>query len=132
MERKILRGDMYYADLSPVVGSEQGGFRPVLIIQNNVGNKFSPTVVVAAITSKAGSKAKLPTHIALDAVHGLGKDSLVLLEQVRTIDQKRLNGYIGRLDEDTMEKINQALAVSFSLRRRESWRKSHPNTALTL
>ena len=115
MERTILRGDMYYADLSPVVGSEQGGVRPVLIIQNNVGNKFSPTVVVAAITSKTGSKAKLPTHIMLDAVHGLEKDSLVLLEQVRTIDRKRLNGYIGRLDEDTMEKINQALAVSFGL-----------------
>jgi len=115
MERTILRGDMYYADLSPVVGSEQGGVRPVLIIQNNVGNKFSPTVVVAAITSKAGRKAKLPTHITLDTVHGLEKDSLVLLEQVRTIDRKRLNGYIGRLDKDTMKKINQALEISFGL-----------------
>nr|WP_319487799.1 type II toxin-antitoxin system PemK/MazF family toxin [uncultured Caproiciproducens sp.] len=115
MKRTILRGDMYYADLSPVIGSEQGGVRPVLIIQNNAGNKFSPTVVVAAITSKTCSKAKLPTHITLDAVHGLEKDSLVLLEQVRTIDRKRLNGYIGRLDEDTMEKINQALAISIGL-----------------
>ncbi len=84
-------------------------------IQNNVGNKFSPTVVVAAITSKAGSKAKLPTHITLDAVHGLEKDSLVLLEQIRTIDRKRIGEYIGTLDDDTMEKINQALAISFGL-----------------
>jgi len=106
---------MYYADLSPVVGSEQGGVRPVLIIQNNVGNKFSPTVVVAAITSKTGSKAKLPTHITLDAVHGLEKDSLVLLEQIRTIDRKRIREYIGTLDDDTMGKVDKALAISFGL-----------------
>jgi len=116
MERTILRGDMYYADLSPIVGSEQGGIRPVLIIQNNMGNKYSPTVVVAAITSKAGSKAKLPTHIPLHAVHGLEKDSLVLLEQVRTIDRKRIRGYIGTLDERSMELVDKALAVSFGLK----------------
>ena len=103
----ISRGDMYYADLSPVVGLEQGGVRPVLIIQNNVGNKYSPTVVVAAITGKADSKAKLPTHISIHAVHGL--------EQVRTIVQKWIRKYIGTLDDDTLEKINQALSISFSL-----------------
>ena len=107
MERMISRGDMYYADLSPVVGLEQGGVRPVLIIQNNVGNKYSPTVVVAAITGKADSKAKLPTHISIYAVHGL--------EQVRTIVQKWIRKYIGTLDDDTLEKINQALSISFSL-----------------
>ncbi len=115
MKRTILRGDMYYADLSPVVGSEQGGVRPVLILQNNVGNKFSPTVVVAAITSKTGSKAKMPTHITLDAVHGLEKDSLVLLEQIRTIDRKRIREYIGTLDNDTMKKVDKALTVSIGL-----------------
>ena len=115
MERKIARGDMYYADLSPVVGSEQGGIRPVLIIQNDTGNKFSPTLIVAAITSKANSKAKLPTHILLHAGHGLERDSLVLLEQIRTIDRKRLQEFIGTLDEENMERVNQALAVSFGL-----------------
>lgn len=115
MEQKIKRGDMYYADLSPVVGSEQGGVRPILVVQNNAGNRFSPTLIVAAITSKADSKAKLPTHIPLHATHGLGRDSLVLLEQVRTIDRKRIQEYIGTLDEDNMERVNHALAVSFGL-----------------
>lgn len=115
MERKIVRGDMYYADLSPVVGSEQGGIRPILIVQNNTGNKFSPTLIVAAITSRADSKAKLPTHILLHAAHGLERDSLVLLEQIRTIDRRRIREYIGTLDEEDMEKVNQALTVSFGL-----------------
>ena len=114
-ERSIVRGDLYYADLSPVVGSEQGGIRPVLIVQNNTGNRFSPTLIVAAITSKADSKANLPTHILLHAVHGLERDSLVLLEQVRTIDRRRIREYIGTLDEENMEKINQALTISFGL-----------------
>ena len=111
----IKRGDIYYADLSPVVGSEQGGIRPVLIVQNDVGNKYSPTVIAAAITSQMG-KARLPTHIELDAVNcGLARDSVVLLEQVRTIDKKRLKERMGRLDDDSMFKVNQALSVSFGL-----------------
>jgi mRNA interferase MazF len=114
-ERSIVRGDLYYADLSPVVGSEQGGIRPVLIVQNNTGNRFSPTLIVAAITSKADSKANLPTHILIHAVHGLERDSLVLLEQVRTIDRRRIREYIGTLDEENMERINQALTISFGL-----------------
>ena len=114
-ERSIVRGDLYCADLSPVVGSEQGGIRPVLIVQNNTGNRFSPTLIVAAVTSKADSKANLPTHILLHAVHGLERDSLALLEQVRTIDRRRIREYIGTLDEKNMERINQALAVSFGL-----------------
>ncbi len=111
----IKRGDIYYADLSPVVGSEQGGVRPVLIIQNDVGNKYSPTVIAAAITSKI-NKAKLPTHIELNAEHfGLPKDSVILMEQIRTIDKKRLKEKIGRLDEAYMERVNGALSVSFGL-----------------
>ena len=111
----IKRGDIYYADLSPVVGSEQGGIRPVLIVQNDVGNKYSPTVIAAAITSQMG-KARLPTHIELDAVNcGLARDSVVLLEQVRTIDKKRLKERMGRLDDSSMYKVNQALSVSFGL-----------------
>lgn len=116
MEKKeIVRGDIYYADLSPVIGSEQGGIRPVLVVQNNVGNKHSPTIVVAAITSKATTKANLPTHIRLAAVSGLEKDSLVLLEQIRTIDRRRLREYIGRLDEKKMKQIDSALAVSIGI-----------------
>ena len=98
MDRTIKRGDMYYADLSPVVGSEQGGVRPVLVIQNNTGNKYSPTIVVAAITSVI-SKTKLPTHYSIPAVNGLETESLVLLEQIRTIDRKRLDEYIGTLND---------------------------------
>lgn len=111
----IKRGDIYYADLSPVVGSEQGGIRPVLIVQNDVGNKFSPTVIAAAITSQK-YKTNLPTHIKLDANGcGLSKDSIVLLEQVRTIDKKRLKERMGNLCETDMNRIDRALSVSFGL-----------------
>ncbi len=111
----VKRGDIFYADLSPVVGSEQGGTRPVLVVQNDVGNKYSPTVIAAAITSKI-NKAKLPTHIEIDAAqYGLSKDSVILLEQVRTIDKKRLREKIGRLDDVQMIKVNDALSISFGL-----------------
>lgn len=111
----IRRGDIYYADLSPVVGSEQGGVRPVLIVQNDVGNRFSPTVIAAAITSQRG-KAKLPTHILLDShTTGLSRDSIVLLEQVRTIDKHRLKERMGRLDSGSMDRVDQALSISFGL-----------------
>ena len=111
----VKRGEIYYADLSPVVGSEQGGIRPVLIVQNDVGNKFSPTVIAAAITSQK-EKAKLPTHIRVNADDsGLAKDSIVLLEQVRTIDKQRLKEKMGRLDDASMGLIDQALSVSFGL-----------------
>lgn len=111
----IRRGDIYYADLSPVVGSEQGGVRPVLIVQNDVGNKFSPTVIAAAITSQR-DKANLPTHIEINAGKtGLMKDSVVLLEQVRTIDKHRLKERMGTLDEHAMNKVNQAISISFGL-----------------
>ena len=111
----IKRGDIYYADLSPVIGSEQGGIRPVLIIQNDIGNKYSPTVIVAAITSQI-NKAKMPTHIEIDAQgYGLSKDSVVLLEQVRTLDKKRLKEKIGMADDEIMEKVNDALSISFGL-----------------
>ena len=108
----IKRGELYYADLSPVVGSEQGGVRPVLVVQNDVGNKYSPTVIAAAVTSQM-SKAKLPTHIALSAgEYGLPKDSVVLLEQIRTIDKKRLREKIGELPISMMHKVNDALMIS--------------------
>ncbi len=111
----VRRGDIYYADLSPVVGSEQGGMRPVLIIQNDVGNKHSPTVIAAAITSQM-NKARLPTHIELGSRgHGLSKDSVVLLEQVRTIDKTRLKEKMGRLDDSLMHRVDSAIAVSFGL-----------------
>lgn len=111
----IKRGDIFYADLSPVIGSEQGGVRPVLIVQNDIGNKYSPTVIASAITSQI-NKAKLPTHIELSAKdYGLPKDSVVLLEQIRTIDKKRLREKIGHLDDELMEKVNEALTVSFGL-----------------
>lgn len=111
----VKRGDIYYADLSPVVGSEQGGVRPVLIVQNDVGNKYSPTVIAAAITSQI-NKAKMPTHIELKAQdYGLHKDSVILLEQIRTIDKKRLRERIGQLDVALMERVNGALSVSFGL-----------------
>jgi mRNA interferase MazF len=109
------RGDVYYADLRPVIGSEQGGVRPVLIIQNDVGNKHSPTVICAAITSKM-NKAKLPTHIELDARrYEMVKDSVVLLEQLRTIDKKRLKDKVCHLDQDIMEKVNRGLLISLEL-----------------
>ena len=111
----IHRGDIYYADLSPVVGSEQGGVRPVLIVQNDVGNRFSPTVIAAAITSQR-SKANLPTHIFLSAENtGLSRDSIVLLEQVRTLDKHRLKEKIGKLDSQAMSQVDHALSVSFGL-----------------
>ncbi len=111
----VKRGDIYYADLSPVVGSEQGGVRPVLIIQNDIGNKYSPTVIATAITSQI-NKAKMPTHIELDAnEYGLSKDSVVLAEQIRTIDKKRLKEKIGHLDGELMNRVNEALEISFGL-----------------
>ena len=111
----IKRGDIYYADLSPVLGSEQGGLRPVLIVQNDVGNKYSPTVIAAAITSRI-SKTKLPTHIDIPGDDtGLAKDSVILLEQIRTIDKKRLKEKMGHLDENTMTSVNNAIQVSFGL-----------------
>lgn len=111
----IRRGDIYYADLSPVVGSEQGGMRPVLIVQNDVGNKYSPTVIAAAITSKM-SKTRLPTHIDIYAERaGLQKDSVILLEQIRTIDKKRLGERMGHLDDATMGEVNHAITISFGL-----------------
>lgn len=109
------RGDVFYADLRPVIGSEQGGIRPVLIIQNDIGNKHSPTVICAAITSKM-NKAKLPTHIELDATrYEMVKDSVILLEQLRTIDKKRLKDKVCHLDKDIMDKVNRALIISLSL-----------------
>ncbi len=111
----VKRGDIFYADLSPVIGSEQGGVRPVLIIQNDVGNRYSPTVICAAITSQI-NKAKLPTHIEINSRQlTLVKDSVVLLEQIRTIDKKRLREKICRLDDEIMEKIDRALLISFGL-----------------
>mgnify|MGYP000929260527 FL=1 len=115
MDTSVKRGDIYYADLSPVVGSEQGGIRPVLIIQNDVGNRHSPTVICAAITSKM-NKAKLPTHIELNArLYDMDKDSVVLLEQLRTIDKKRLKDKVCHLDGDIMRRVNRALKVSLEL-----------------
>ena len=112
---EVHRGEVFYADLSPVVGSEQGGVRPVLIVQNDVGNRFSPTVIAAAITSQRG-KAKLPTHILLESqTTGLSRDSIVLLEQVRTIDKHRLKERMGRLDSGSMNRVDEALSISFGL-----------------
>ncbi|MBR2633328.1 MAG: type II toxin-antitoxin system PemK/MazF family toxin, partial [Lentisphaeria bacterium] len=111
----IRRGDIFYADLSPVVGSEQGGLRPVLIIQNDVGNRYSPTVIAAAITSRMG-KTRLPTHIDIYAEKaGLAKDSVILLEQIRTLDKRRLKEKMGHLDDRMMNEVNTAIAVSFGL-----------------
>ncbi len=108
----VKRGELYYADLSPVVGSEQGGVRPVLIVQNDVGNKYSPTIIAAAVTSKI-NKAKLPTHIELPkSSYGLMKDSVILLEQIRTLDKRRLKERIGELNENTMHKVDRAILIS--------------------
>ena len=114
MDSTVKRGDIFYADLSPVVGSEQGGLRPVLIIQNDVGNKYSPTVIIAAITSQI-QKAKLPTHIEIPSAYGLVKDSVILLEQIRTLDKTRLREKMGHLDDVTMQSVNGAISVSFGL-----------------
>jgi mRNA interferase MazF len=112
----VKRGDIFYADLSPVVGSEQGGIRPVIIIQNDVGNKYSPTVIIAAITSQI-NKAKLPTHVEISSEeYGLNKDSVVLLEQIRTLDKKRLKEKIGHMTDSDMEKVQNALIVSMALK----------------
>jgi mRNA interferase MazF len=111
----VKRGDVYFADLSPVVGSEQGGVRPVLVIQNNIGNRFSPTVIVAAITAQI-QKAKLPTHVEIDAkTYAFDRDSVILLEQIRTIDKQRLTDKITHLDEEMMERVNDALQISLGL-----------------
>ena len=116
----VRRGDIYYADLSPVVGSEQGGVRPVLIVQNDTGNRYSPTVIAAAITSRTG-KTRLPTHIEVaggtagDGINGLAKNSVILLEQIRTIDKQRLRERMGRLDDDTMRQVDGAIGISFGL-----------------
>ena len=111
----VRRGDIYYADLSPVIGSEQGGLRPVLIIQNDIGNRYSPTVIAAAITSRVG-KTRLPTHIDIYASQvGLAKDSVILLEQIRTLDKRRLKEKMGHLDDRIMDTVNTAIAISFGL-----------------
>lgn len=118
MEEKIIRrGDIYHADLSPVFGSEQGGYRPVLVIQNNRGNQYSPTVIVAAITSK--TKRKLSTHVSLIDMEGLEKDSVVLLEQIRTLDKKRLNKYVGSLSKEQMIKVDKALRSSTGIKKED-------------
>ncbi len=124
----VRRGDIFYADLSPVVGSEQGGLRPVLIIQNDVGNRYSPTVIAAAITSRMG-KTRLPTHIDIYAERaGLARDSVILLEQIRTLDKRRLKERLGHLDDGVMSRVNAAIAVSFGLGNdREGG--ARPNTA---
>jgi mRNA interferase MazF len=115
LKMTIRRGDIFYADLSPVIGSEQGGLRPVLIVQNDVGNRYSPTVIAAAITSRMG-KTKLPTHIDVSAPDvGLAKDSVILLEQIRTLDKQRLKEKMGHLDDATMRVVNNAIQVSFGL-----------------
>ncbi len=111
----VKKGDIFFADLSPVIGSEQGGVRPVLIVQNDIGNKYSPTVIVAAVTSQI-NKAKLPTHVEIGALgHGLNKDSVVLAEQLRTIDKKRLKEKIGRVDLDIITDVNEALTISLGI-----------------
>ena len=118
MERTIERGDIYYAELNPVIGSEQGGTRPVLIISNDIGNKHSPTVIIAPITSSVKSKAKLPTHTAVRNFNGLDKSSVILLEQIRTIDKQRLKQYIGLLPGAMMARADKALAISISLNKK--------------
>jgi mRNA interferase MazF len=111
----VKRGDVFFAELSPVVGSEQGGLRPVLVIQNDIGNRFSPTVIIAAITAQI-QKAKLPTHVEIDAeMHGFDRDSVILLEQIRTIDKQRLTDKITHLDDETMRKVDEALQISVGL-----------------
>ena len=112
-EKIVLRGDVYYADLRPVVGCEQGGIRPVLVLQNNIGNKYSPTLIVAAITGR--EKKPLPTHVKIDGVHNLQKKSVVLLEQIITIDRERLHECVGAITEDNLFKIDQALKLSIGL-----------------
>lgn len=115
MAQVVKRGDIYYADLSPVIGSEQGGIRPVLIIQNDIGNKYSPTVIITAITSQI-NKAKLPTHVEISSEeYGLNKDSVILLEQIRTIDKRRLKDKIGHINDELMVRVDQALMISLGM-----------------
>lgn len=118
MERKIKRGDIYYANLNPVIGSEQGGTRPVLIISNDVGNKHSPTVIVAPITSRIHTKAKLPTHTLINDFEGLDKNSIILLEQVRTIDKQRLKQYLGMIPDNIVERVDKVLPLVLHWRKR--------------
>ncbi len=116
----VKRGDIFYADLSPVVGSEQGGVRPVLIVQNDIGNRYSPTVIAAAITSRH-QKAKLPTHIEINgSTSGLARDSVVLLEQIRTIDKRRLREKMGEVENNSMNKVDEALSISFGINQRQT------------
>ncbi|MGG7162858.1 type II toxin-antitoxin system PemK/MazF family toxin [Clostridium ihumii] len=120
MTTVVKRGDIFYADLSPVVGSEQGGVRPVIIIQNDIGNRYSPTVIVAAITSQI-NKAKLPTHVEISSEeYGLNKDSVVLLEQIRTLDKRRLKEKIGHMTKEDMEKVNTSLMLSLDLKHKKT------------
>ena len=126
MPKQIYRSEMYYADLSPVIGSEQGGKRPVLIIQNNIGNLYSPTVIVAAMTGKVRRKAKLPTHYIVNGYGGLGEDSIILLEQIRTIDKRRLKKYIGKLLPAEMESVEKCMIISLGLKQYITKIKSEP------
>ena len=127
VESTVRRGEIYYADLSPVVGSEQGGVRPVLIVQNDTGNRHSPTVIAAAITSRTG-KAKLPTHIELPGQScGLPRNSIILLEQIRTLDKRRLKEHMGRLEEVSMNRVDRALQVSFGLNAGAELRETQVN-----
>ncbi|HBT63989.1 MAG TPA: Growth inhibitor [Ruminococcaceae bacterium] len=114
MHENCKRGNIFYADLSPVIGSEQGGVRPVLVVQNDTGNRFSPTVIVAAITSRP-KKGDLPTHVSLSRAYGLSEDSMVMLEQIRTIDKRRLKNFIGCVDDEVMDYIDEALGISVGL-----------------
>lgn len=118
MERMIKRGDIFYAELNPVIGSEQGGTRPVLVISNNTGNRHSPTVIIAPITSRTHTKAKLPTHTEAKDFEKLDKDSIILLEQIRTLDKQRLKQYIGMMPDNVMARVDKALAISISLNNR--------------
>jgi mazF protein len=118
MERMIKRGDIFYAELNPVIGSEQGGTRPVLVISNDIGNKYSPTVIIAPITSRTHTKAKLPTHTEVKNFDKLDKDSIILLEQIRTIDKQRLKQYVGMIPDGIMARVDKALAISISLNNR--------------
>ena len=115
MDRTIKRGDIFYAELNPVVGSEQGGTRPVLIISNDIGNSHSPTVIIAAITGRTQTKAKLPTHTEVKDIEGLDRDSIILLEQIRTIDKQRLKNHMGTMPNNIMARVDKALAISLAM-----------------
>ena len=115
MDRTIKRGDVFYAELNPIVGSEQGGTRPVLIISNDIGNSHSPTVIIAAITGRTQTKAKLPTHTEVKDVEGLDRDSIILLEQIRTIDKQRIKNHMGTMPNNIMARVDKALAISLAM-----------------